>query len=455
MRREAVGGNRPDGHRRTRPVRRPDPRRLHRGTPDATLTGVAGLAAFACTLRDLGVDATLHARFDRLKPDGFTVYRMGDQLRLLLDLFACGEPRVFGLEALAGDPLFVRLAGGVVPSLDVVYDDLRRLDAHALAALRALVQRHGLAHADRYVGAHAHLDLDTTVTPLFGQQEGARPGPNPRYHGRPSYHPYLARLAELDTVVDAVLRPGDTAFGEADVPMVVATVTRVRAALPAPTTLHVRVDAAGECAALLAALAAVPRTDLTTKAHLTPDLLGAVVAHRGWRTVDVDASGRPTVQVATLAFTRDAWRAAGVRPRVVAVRSTVRDTGKRVAPWPGRDDTVQVFVTTDWASAEEDVAARYDARGGIEPLIADGKGGWGLGAASSDAFDANHALLLLKVLAWNLLRRHVRRRAPAALGWRTPWVRRVLITQPGRLTRSGRQWFLHVRPDSLLDRLLN
>ncbi len=31
-------------------------------------------------------------------------------------------------ESLAADPLFVRLAGGVVPSLDTVYRDLCRFD---------------------------------------------------------------------------------------------------------------------------------------------------------------------------------------------------------------------------------------------------------------------------------------------------------------------------------------
>ena len=36
-----------------------------------------------------------------------------------------------------------------------------------------------------------HLDIDTTVEPLFGHQEGALPRPNPHYHGRPSYHPIL------------------------------------------------------------------------------------------------------------------------------------------------------------------------------------------------------------------------------------------------------------------------
>lgn len=43
-----------------------------------------------------------------------------------------------------------------------------------------------------------------------------------RYHGRPSYHPILARVAETDSVCGALLRPGDTSFGNDDVATVVA-----------------------------------------------------------------------------------------------------------------------------------------------------------------------------------------------------------------------------------------
>jgi len=59
-----------------------------------------------------------------------------------------------------------------------------------------------------------HIDVDSTVEPLFGTQQGALPGPNPRYHGRPSYHPLLAAVAETSTVIGAELRPGDCGFGD-------------------------------------------------------------------------------------------------------------------------------------------------------------------------------------------------------------------------------------------------
>ena len=60
----------------------------------------------------------------------------------------------------------------------------------------------------------AHELGPSEVAAAGADHEGALPGYNPRYHGRPSYHPILARWAEVDAVVGARLRPGDTSLGE-------------------------------------------------------------------------------------------------------------------------------------------------------------------------------------------------------------------------------------------------
>ena len=98
-----------------------------------------------------------------------------------------------------------------------MYRDLTRFDDASIDALEQMMAQHGLAELRRRRRRlrEVHLDIDTTVEPVFGEHEGARPGPNPRYHGRPSYHPVLARIAETNTCVGARLRPGDTAFGTA------------------------------------------------------------------------------------------------------------------------------------------------------------------------------------------------------------------------------------------------
>jgi hypothetical protein len=456
VRRDYGGGKRGNGHERTKPIRRPDPRKVHVKGGAKSLSSVAGLVMFGAFLRAIGVDRRLRELFHDMKHPDLTIYPMGAQLRLLLDLFVAGEDRVFGLEDLASDPLFVRLAGGVVPSIDTVYRDLDRFDEDRVAALAATMVEHGLVPVRALrTRPEAHMDIDTTVMPMFGEYQGAVPGPNPKYHGRPSYHPIVARCAETGTCVGALLRPGNTSFGNDDAPFVQQCIDNMRGALGPEPVLYVRIDAAGDCARVMGAIHDRGAIFLT-KASMTPDLCSAVWAHTGWKTVDRDANGRATRQVAEIKFRRGEWGSSDKLPvRVIAVRTRDRDTGKHLYLWDDLDMTVQVYLTNDLYRDADDVAWKYDGRAGIEPLIAEFKNGWGIGAMSTDTFWGNAATLMLKLLAHNLVRRYVEHCAPAVRGWRTDWIRRVVIRVPGKVVRSGRRTIVHVPRRPALSQLLN
>ena len=323
VRRRALGDKRARGHefqRRGRRIRRADPSRIRSGLTDRSLTAVGGLVPFGMFIDRLGVPAKLRRWFGHIKAARGVVYPMDAQLRLLLDANVVGEARVFGLEALGADPLFVRLAGGSVPSVNTVYRDLCRFDEMELAKLELVMAEHGLAELQRTPLESVHLDVDTTVEPLFGHQQGALPGPNPRYQGRPSYHPLLACVAETRSAVGAVLRPGDRGFGSDDAKSIRIYVDRVRAAVGPDCRVVVRIDAAGDCTEILETIHNAG-AHFIVKARLTSDLLGALVKTADWRTVDVDAFGHPTRQVAEVVFEREEWRLRGLPVRVVAVRS--------------------------------------------------------------------------------------------------------------------------------------
>jgi hypothetical protein len=448
VRRDARGGKRGDGWRtRFERIRRADPTRIHAGRPDATLTGVAGLASFGIFCREQGVDAELERLFYRLKDGRLVVYPMEAQLRLLLDANVAGEARVFGLESLASDPLFVRLAGGVVPSLDTTYRDLRRFDEGALRDLESMMARRGLGAVKKLGANEVHLDIDTTVECTFGSQQGALPGPNPRHHGRPSYHPILVYCAEAGVCVGALLRPGDTGLGGDDAATTKGWIRRFRDTIGTKVQVTVRIDAGGDCGALLGAFHA-GGARFIAKAKLDFDLREAIRLTEKWKTVDRDAFNRPTRQVAEINFARKNWRDAGHSFRVVAVRSLEHDIGKQVHLWAELDYTVQAYITNDKLTDANEIAFEYNGRAEVEPAIAELKNGWGIGKIPSDIFAANHALFLLKLLAHNLMRRFVLWAAPGLASWRAPWLRRVLINIPGRLIRSGRCWSLRVPPHS-------
>jgi|SRR5579862_9496 len=443
VRRDARGGKRGDGDLRHQRIRRADPTRINNGKADRSLTGVAGLASFGVFCQKDGVDAELRRHFFRLKSGHLVVYPMEAELRLLLDANVAGEARVFGLEALAADPLFVRLAGGVVPSIDTVYRDLTRFDSCALQDLEALMARKGAATVKSLGLDHVHIDVDTTVEEVFGTQEGALPGPNPRFHGRPSYHPILAYVAEAGVCVGARLRAGDTSLGGDDVHAIKGWVQRLRSSLGSKVLVTARIDA-GACGSILDGFHDAGARFIA-KGKMDFELREAIrrVKKRKWKPVDWDADGRRTREVADVSFKRASWQC---RYRVIAVRTCNRDRARQIYLWDDLDYTVQAYVTNDEQTDADEIAWEYDGRAEIEPAIAELKNGWGIGKIPSQIFCANHALFLLKLLAHNLMRRFVRWAAPDLAVWRSPWLRRALINIPGRLIRSGRRWFLRTPP---------
>lgn len=443
VRRDELGGKRGMGHelqKQKRKVRRPAARKILTGDPDDSLTGVAGLVGFGRFTDEIGLDRKLANCFDEMKSGPNLVYPMGIQLRLLLDAIVADEERVFGIEALAADRLFCRLAGGSVPSIDTVYRDLRRFDEDRLAELEDLMADQGM------VGLHRspqmlHVDIDSTVEPLFGNQEGALPGPNPRYHGRPSYHPLLACIAETGTCIGGLLRPGDRGVGEQDVDTIMGWLHRLRQRVGPNVLITGRVDSAGDCSALLAAL---DRNNFrfVIKLKATEDLVGVALTHPNWRITKCDTQDNPTERVGVLNFRRKEWSECERPLRVIALRSTERCGGQQLRIWDNPDETTQFYVSNDWQTDAEELPREYDGRAEVETIIRDLKHALALGKIPSASFDANHAMFLLKLLAHNLMRRYAARVSPRCSYWRTPWLRRLLIVRPGRLLRSGRQWTL-------------
>ena len=262
--------------------------------------------------------------------------------------------------------------------MDTLYTDRQRFDDEARGQLAALLTEQGLAALRGRRLTRLHVDVDTSVCPVFGDDiEGAVPGYNPLYHGRNSYHPLLARIAETGTLLGAQLRPGNTTLGQADVAQIDRWLTALNEDLgDSPCLVTVRIDKGGDCAALFQIIAAHRRRFLV-KARMTPDLVREIMMSAKWTTTDKDADGSLLQQVAEIDFVRGEWRERKLAPiRVVLVRSRQRQGGKKL------DDsglTAQAFFTNDRDSAPEDVVIEDDGRAGIEPLIAELKQAWGDG----------------------------------------------------------------------------
>jgi hypothetical protein len=375
---------------------------------------------------------------------------------MLIDLYTAGEDRVFGLDCLASDPVFVKLAGDAMPSLNIVYKDLRRFDEHRVEKLAELMVDHGLSLVRMLKGStEVHLDIDSTVEVVFGEQEGAHIGYNPAYRGRRSYHPLVARCRETSTWVGAQFRPGDTSFGSGDAGFVRSCIDGMRSAVGPDTLVYVRIDSAGDCAAIMQAVHD-KGAYFVTKAKMDQRLCCAINAHGDWHTIEKDDNGKPLVQIAEIQFRRDTWGSASQLPvRVIAVRRQEARVTTQYDLWRNDGWKTQVFLTNDMYEDAEHLAHKYNGRAGIEPMIAEAKNSWGAEAMSSSKFEANAAGFMLKLLAHNLLRRYVEDRVPGVRGWRTEWVRRVVVRVPGKVVHSGRRCTVQMPDVPVLRHLLN
>lgn len=91
---------------------------------------------------------------------------------------------------------------------------LRRFLLHAPPGFREQLHRFNNRLLRRFIHLPEHrsrliLDLDSTVVTVFGRQEGAEVGYNPRYRGKRSYDPLVCLEANSSFLWDTELRPGN------------------------------------------------------------------------------------------------------------------------------------------------------------------------------------------------------------------------------------------------------
>jgi hypothetical protein len=166
------------------------------------------------------------------------------------------------------------------------------------------------------------LDLDSTVETLYGQQEGAKVGPNPHKPGRPSYHPLLCRERKSGLVINSRLRPGNTGSATEAVKFLIQSVAR----LPRPhrRTILLRADRGFDCEALYA-LCEKRKWRYGIKVRVTPDLARVIWKHAEqgrWRRLETEDD--TVLEVSEIVFQRQCWS----QPRRVVL------TGKKEPPNP-------------------------------------------------------------------------------------------------------------------------
>jgi hypothetical protein len=188
---------------------RRSPRNIRISCNHAGLSHFAGSYFFQEFLRVLHFRYFLaeQIRYPRRNRD----YSVSQMLLSLVYPIVLGLDRIETASLLRSDETFQYLTG-----LQSFPDPqtLRRFLVNAPTDLREQLHRTNDRLLQRFIHMPEHrsrliFDLDSTVLTVFGHQEGAEVGYNPRYRGKRSYDPLLCLEANSSFLWDVELRHGD------------------------------------------------------------------------------------------------------------------------------------------------------------------------------------------------------------------------------------------------------
>jgi len=208
---------------------------------DVGLTHFSGLVLLQRFCQQLRLRWLLQR--DVLPPQGAGDFQPADLLLALIYVLIAGLKRVSKTPILQYDGAFLSILGMErFPDPSSLRRFLQRLSPHTI---RQLVRLHdrlraGLGEIPR-PRSTLWFDLDAVVLTLYGRQQGARLGYNPKKKGRRSYHPLLCFESHGQEFWHGSLRPGNTSANTG----VIGFLQRCAAKLPghlARTRVRVRAD---------------------------------------------------------------------------------------------------------------------------------------------------------------------------------------------------------------------
>lgn len=267
------------------------------------------------------------------------------------------------------------------------------------------------------------LDCDSTVRTLFGHQEGAEAGYNPRYRGKRSYHPLVIREAHREDILGGLLRPGNAHTADG----IQQLIEEVQAILPTGILVRLRADA-GFYAGDFVQFLKKKRISLVIVADCTGPIKRRLPGLRYQRI-------SPEVSVSEFRYQPMKWN---TKERYVVLRRKLPDAP--AAP-QGTLLTLNRYayrvLVTNLVLTPYGVFQFYDDHAGVERVIRILKDDYPFARAATNSFEANSLYGELSLIAYNLMVWFKRLCLPE--DWQSytlPTIRHRLLLIPGQFTRS-------------------
>jgi Transposase DDE domain group 1 len=318
---------------------------------------------------------------------------------------------------------------------------LRRFLLNAPAHLREQLHRANDRLLQRFIHLPEHrsrliFDLDSTVLTVFGHQEGAAVGYNPRYRGKRSYDPLLCLESNSSFLWDLELRRGDAGTW-ADSEQLLACCFQ-----SSPSDIRefrARADAGFGYGPVLDMLEACP-AQYAVVARMIPSL------KRELRSLHYEAMNTRW-EIAEFEHHPHDWPHAR---RCIVARRKIEETDPQPTLF-----TLERYVYRAWHTnmvlTPEGVWHFYDGRAGMERRIREIQEDYALGKIPTRAFAANALFLEVIRLAYNLVTAFQRTCLPEE--WQSltlSKLRHRLFWLPGELTRPENRPTLRVTNSRLI-----
>jgi hypothetical protein len=280
------------------------------------------------------------------------------------------------------------------------------------------------------------FDLDSTVLTVFGHQDGAEVGYNPRYRGKRSYNPLLCMEANSSYLWDAELRRGNAGTWDGSPDLLATCFANVP---PDIRQRRVRADAGFGLNPVFDVLES-HSAEYAVVARMTPSLKRSLTGLR-YSPVNHDW------EMAELQLRPQSWSRA--RRFVVARRLLSADERQPTLFALGRY-AYRAWVT-NLSLTPLGVWHFYDARAALEPRIGELLEDYALRKIPTRSFAANALFLEIIRLAYNLVTAFQR------LCLQESWqrltlskLRYKLFLLPGELTRPQNRPVLRLRESSMM-----
>lgn len=283
------------------------------------------------------------------------------------------------------------------------------------------------------------FDLDSTVVTVFGHQDGAEVGYNPRYRGKRSYNPLLCIEANSSYLWDTELRPGNAGTWDGSLELLDTCFVN---APPDIREIRVRADAGFGFNPVFEILESRP-TQYAVVARLTPAFrrllpgLRYEPANRDWEITDFQHCPH-------------GWKKA--RRFVVGRRFIEPEEAETTLFAMGR------YVYRAWVTnlplTPVGIWHFYDGRAEMEPRIRELREDFALRKIPTAAFAANALFLEIVRLAYNLVTAF--QRTCLEESWQSLTLQKLrykLFMLPGELTRPKNRPVLRLRPSPIIDGL--